>query len=285
MTRYDSLRLLVVDAYDMAGRSALDEHAIARGGEIYRRLLSTLLPGATVDVAWSVDADPLESVDALTSYHGVVWSGSSLSVYEDNPVIPRQVALVRATMAAGVPAFGSCYAAQVATVACGGVVQANPRGREFGVGRKITLTPAGSAHPLYHGKGPVFDALTSHGDHITTLPEGATVLATNAFSPVQALAIEGPGEGSFWAVQYHPEFDPEYMAGLARMRAQPMIQQGFFEDSAQVERYASDMEALHHDPEHTALSFLYGVDRDVLDVSRRSLEVLNWIEHKAMPRL
>lgn len=285
MTRYDGLRLLVVDAYDRPGRNTLDEHAIPRGGEAYRRLLLTLMPGATVDVAWSVNAELLQGVDALTSYHGVVWSGSSMSVYEDNPVIPRQVALVRATMAAGVPSFGSCYAAQLAAVACGGGVEANPRGREFGVGRKITLTPAGSAHPLYRGKGPVFDALTSHGDHVTALPEGAAVLATNAFTPVQALAIEGPGEGSFWAVQYHPEFDPEYMAGLARMRAQSMIQQGFFEDSAQVERYASDMEALHHDPEHTALSFLYGVDRDVLDVSRRSLEVLNWIEHKAMPRL
>lgn len=285
MTRHDGLRLLVVDAYDRAGRDALDECGVPRGGEVYRRLLHSLAPGATVDVASCANAELLQGVDALTSYHGVVWSGSSLSVYEDNPVISKQVELVRATMSAGIPAFGSCYAAQLAAVACGGAVEANPRGREFGVGRKISLTPSGQEHPLYRDKGPVFDALTCHSDHITALPQGAELLATNAFSFVQALAIETPRGASFWAVQYHPEFDPETMAGLARLRAESLIGQGLFKGHEQVERYAHDMEALQSSPEDTALSFAYGVDHDVLDQARRSREVLNWIEHKAWSRL
>ncbi len=280
MTRHDHLRLLVIDAYDLPSRTALDDHGVLRGGDAYRQLLQHLAPGAHVDIAWCANADPLQGVDALTSYHGVVWTGSSLSVYDDNPVIPRQIDLVRATMAANIPAFGSCYAAQIATVANGGQVQANPLGREFGVGRKIRLTADGQNHPLYRDKGPVFDAFTCHGDHITALPDGATVLATNAFSPIQALTIEPPTGGSFWAVQYHPEFDADYMARLSRLRAERLITQGLFEDTAQVERYASAMETLQQNPSHTALSFAYGVDQDVLNPARRTQEVLNWFRHK-----
>src|SRR6266403_1796200 len=62
---------------------------------------------------------------------------------------------------AKVPSFGSCWAAQMAVVAAGGMVRANPRGREMGIARKIALTPEGRGHPLYAGKGAVFDAFIS----------------------------------------------------------------------------------------------------------------------------
>ena len=58
----------------------------------------------------------------------------------------------------------------MAVVAAGGTVRANPRGREMGIARKIALTPEGRGHPLYAGKGSVFDAFISHVDEITHLP-------------------------------------------------------------------------------------------------------------------
>ena len=46
-----SLRLLVLDAYDAAGRQALQGAGATLAGELYRRMLQALEPDATIDVA------------------------------------------------------------------------------------------------------------------------------------------------------------------------------------------------------------------------------------------
>ena len=87
----------------------------------------------------------------------------------------------------GVPSFGSCWAAQFSVAAAGGRCAPNPKGREFGVACAITLSEAGRAHPLYRDKPARFDAFTSHADHVVELCDGATLLASNAWSGVQAV--------------------------------------------------------------------------------------------------
>ena len=62
---------------------------------------------------------------------------------------PRQVLVL---FGGGDPT-GDFGGATVVTVAAGGVVRANPKGREIGVGRRIALTRAGRDHPMYAGKG------------------------------------------------------------------------------------------------------------------------------------
>ena len=182
-------------------------------------MLRALEPEATVDVAHPADADGLPAGAGLADYDGLLWTGSSLSVRDaGDPRVRRQVELVRAALAAERPSFGSCFAVQLVAVATGGSVRANPKGREFGLARKIELSPAGRTHPLFAGKPAVFDAYTSHGDEVETLPPGAEVLASNAWTRVQALAV-GSGAASFWAVQYHPEYDLREIAQLARARA------------------------------------------------------------------
>ena len=77
------------------------------------------------------------------------------------PEVAKQIDLTRRAYRAQVPSFGSCWAAQIAVVAAGGQVQPNPNGREMGIARKIELTPAGRAHPMYEGKASVFDFTSS----------------------------------------------------------------------------------------------------------------------------
>ncbi|MCA9687585.1 MAG: GMP synthase, partial [Myxococcales bacterium] len=81
-----------------------------------------------------------------------MWTGSSLTAYHDVPEVRCQIELARRVLDVGVPAFGSCWAAQIAAIAGGGRVDANPLGREAGVARKIRLSPEGVAHPLFAGK-------------------------------------------------------------------------------------------------------------------------------------
>lgn len=92
-------------------------------------------------------------------------------------------------MDAGLPQYGSCWAAQIAVAAAGGHCAKNPRGREMGIARKIALTPEGRAHPMFEGKPSVFDAFTSHNDEITHIAPGGLDLAGNDFTAVQAVAV------------------------------------------------------------------------------------------------
>lgn len=278
------LRFWVLDAYPREGREALRAAGGTPAGTLYERLLVRAVPGAHVDVSTPADADAaLPSGVALCDYDGVVWTGSSLTVHhDDDPRVRRQMDLARALYRAGVPAFGSCWGIQLAVVAAGGACAAHPRGREFGVARKIAPSDAGRAHPFLAGRPPAFDAFTSHADHVVKLPPGATLLAGNGWSPVQAVAVTH-GRGAFWAVQYHPEYDPHEVARLAVLRADELVALGRFRDGRAVASWVERLETLHRHPERRDLAFELGLDEDVLDEAQRTAELRNWIGHCVRP--
>ena len=273
-----ALRFLVCDAYDVAGRESLAAAGCTAAGELYARLLRRLQPGCEVGIAFPADAggDPDH---ALAGADGVVWTGSSLTIHrERDPRIRRQLALCRAAFAAGVPQFGSCFAAQLAVTAAGGSCAPNPKGREFGVAAGITPNAEGKAHPLFQGKAIPFDALTSHEDEVVRLPPGATVLASNAWSAVQAVDVRH-ARGVFWAVQYHPEYDLREVARLTALRKTQLIAQGRFRDDADAADWAARMEAIEAGQGDAA-----GLDPGVADAAARSREVANWIAHQVEGR-
>ncbi|MGH0029879.1 MAG: type 1 glutamine amidotransferase [Myxococcota bacterium] len=277
------MRLLVLDAYPREGREALAGAGGTEAGRLYARLLRAIEPAAEIDVATPADADAaLPRGAALGDFDGAVWTGSSLTIHRaDDARVRRQVDLARALLSAGVPNFGSCWAAQLAVVAGGGECGANPRGREFGVARRIEATTAGRDHPLYRGKPPLFDAFTSHADEITRLPEGATRLAGNDFSAVQAVDVAFP-RARFWAVQYHPEYDPHEVASLCRLRRQELVDQGTFPDAAAADAYVDDLEALHAGRAPARPETLSAEIR-LLDVAERTVEVRNWLDRQVRP--
>ena len=276
-----SLRLLVLDAYDAAGRQALHGAGATLAGELYRRMLQGLEPDAHIDVA-ALDADGFRPPAELDSYDGIAWTGSNLTVHHDTPAVRQQLDFARAAFAAGVPSFGSCWAVHIAVTAAGGRCAANPRGREFGVARKVMLTAAGRAHPLYADKAPAFDAYTSHEDHVVELGPTTTLLAGNDFSPVQAVSV-AHDRGVFWAVQYHPEYDLIDVAKLGILRAPQLIAQGFFADAGDADGFLRQLEALHADRSRRDLAYRLGVDRDLLDAAIRTREPRNWLDRLVKP--
>lgn len=276
-----SLRLLVLDAYDDAGRKALRGAGATLAGELYRRLLSDLEPGAHIDVVDHCEHG-FELPADLRSYDGITWTGSNLTIHRETPGVRRQLELARAAFDAGVPSFGSCWAVHVAVTAAGGRCEANPRGREFGIARKIILNDAGIAHPMFAGKPIAFDALTSHEDHVVEVGPTTTVLAGNAFSTVQAVHVER-GRGSFWAVQYHPEYDLIDVAQLGTLRAPQLIRQGFFRNAGDADEYLAEVNALHKDHSRKDLLYRLAVGGDVLDEAVRRCEPRNWLDRMVKP--
>ncbi len=276
---------LVIDGYDRAGRETLASGGATPAGELYANMLRKCRPGCTIDIIYPADAGvSLPRGAALESYDGIAWTGSSLTVYADDPRVGPQIELAKAIFEAQVPSFGSCWAAQIAVVAAGGRCAANPRGREMGVARKIALTSEGRAHPLYAGKPNVFDAFISHEDEVTDLPPGAVLLASNAFTTVQAVAVTHKG-GTCWALQYHPEYDLHELARLTFCRIDKLVKLGFFADREAALDYVDKLETLHADPTRQDIAWLLGVDADIMNEDVRLVEVRNWIEQLVLPAM
>lgn len=271
------IRFLIVDGYTKAAREELAAGGASTAADLYRRILLHHAPkGSEADVIFPADTESTDGVD-VASYRAIAWTGCSLCVNDDDkPAVSCQVDLQRRAFAAGVPGFGSCWAAQIAVVAAGGEVAPNPNGREMGIARKIHLSPEGRAHPMYAGKPAVFDGFTSHDDAVTVMPEGSDVLASNDWTPVQAVHVVHQGT-PFWGLQYHPEYDLHEMARLMFCRIDKLVGLGFFQDRDAALAHIDRLEALHRDPSRKDLAWGLGIDATILDPDIRQLEVKNWI--------
>jgi GMP synthase (glutamine-hydrolysing) len=274
------LRILVLDAYTPEGRAGLRAAGGTEAGLLYRRMLASEQNEIEVEVEIAYPADPhpdLPAAAELADFDGLAWTGSSLTIHHaDDPRVARQIALAKLAYRQGVPSFGSCWAAQLAVVAAGGRCATNPKGREFGIARDISLCDAGRAHPLFAGKPTRFCGFTSHEDEVTVLADGVSLLASNTWSRVQAVSVEH-GAGQFWAVQYHPEYDLHEVASLCRLRSKELVGQGRFDDDAEARRYIDDLETLHEDPTRNDLASALEIASDLLDPRLRMIEARNWL--------
>ena len=278
-------RFLVLDGYAKGGRADLEAGGATTAGKLYERMLKVCCPGAHVDILYPADPGAaLPKGAAIGQYDGIAWTGSSLTVYNGAPEVIPQIEFAREAFEAGVPSFGSCWAAQIAVVAAGGACAAHPKGREMFLARKIGLTPEGRAHPLYTDKKSVFDAWISHDDEITHLPPGAVLLSSNDFTRVQSVSVTHK-RGTFWALQYHPEYDIHEMARLCYCRKQKLVDRGFFADLDAAQRFVDMLEALHQDPARKDIAWMMGIDDDVMNEDVRLAEVRNWIDRLVLPTM
>jgi GMP synthase (glutamine-hydrolysing) len=278
-------RILMMEGNTADRRARAASLGVRSSSEIYTHAIKAHYPDIEIDVINGADpeaAGPLfgEARDA-SAYDGFVISGSSLHAYDTDFPVTNQIRLTAEAGEAGLPIFGSCWGLQISVMAAGGQVARNPEGREVGIARKIVTTEAGRTHPMFATKNTVFDAPCIHYDEVTRLPDGATLLASNTHSAVQAAVIP-LGASEAWAVQYHPEFDLLQLAQLYTLYADDMITQGFFADHAALDAYAAQLRALAANPADAGLAWQLGVDEDITNDRRRRAEILNWIEAKLL---
>jgi len=131
---------------------------------------------------------------------GVILSGSHASVYEDATDKAPQ-----AVFELGIPVLGICYGMQTMAQQLGGKVEAG-KTREFGSAQirarghsRLFAGIQDSANAAGHG---LLDVWMSHGDKVTEMPPGFTLMASNEACPIAGMADEAR---RFYAVQFHPE--------------------------------------------------------------------------------
>ncbi len=122
----------------------------------------------------------------------IILSGGPSSVYADGaPAIDNGL------FTAGTPVFGMCYGFQLMAQGLGGTVDDNGA-REYG----RTPVTVGVAGTLLKDIPPAHNVWMSHGDSVSEAPEGFTVLASTADTPVAAFENV---EKQLAGVQWHPE--------------------------------------------------------------------------------
>jgi len=275
-------RVLVIDGNQAAVRAKHQSVGGTDSGDGYADTLKRLQPDLEVDIVRPADEEPrLPNGVALADYDGVAISGSALNIYSREAAVERQVDLAKAVFAAGVPCFGSCWGLQLGVTAAGGSVIRNPRGREFGFGRRIMLNAQGRDHAMFQGKPEVFEAVTVHVDTVDSLPPGGVPLAHNDMG-LQAAEIRFANGGSFWGVQYHPEYSCTEAAAMARRYADVLIRDGLLRDQSDLDALAADLAALDANPDDARLAWRYGVGESITNRDVKLAELRNWLDEKVL---
>ncbi|MFW1677508.1 glutamine-hydrolyzing GMP synthase [Pontibacter sp. JAM-7] len=147
--------------------------------------------------AWDMSEADIEAY----APKGIILAGGPESVTEgDSPRAPQRV------FEMGVPVLGICYGMQTMAEQLGGKVSSSDK-REFGYAQvRLDSSPSRllegiEDHVANHG-GLMLDVWMSHGDKVTELPEGFTVIASTESAPVAAMCHP---KKKLYGVQFHPE--------------------------------------------------------------------------------
>ncbi len=160
-------------------------------GAQYSKLIARRVRDAgifSLILPYNVSAEEVKAMEPS----GIIFSGGPASVHADEAPLCDQ-----ALFDLDIPILGICYGAQLMAQQLGGTVERATK-REYGI-----------AH-LDHTDGSRLladlDAQTqvwmSHGDMVTSLPEGFSVIGTTENCPFAAFAN---GETKRYGVQFHPE--------------------------------------------------------------------------------
>jgi len=131
---------------------------------------------------------------------GVILSGGPESVTTETPPRAPQVIFEM-----GIPVLGICYGMQTLAAQLGGEVEQATH-REYGYaqvrarGHSVLLRNI-EDHTNAEGFG-LLDVWMSHGDRVSKLPDGFTVIASTDNAPLAGIADESR---SFYGLQFHPE--------------------------------------------------------------------------------
>ncbi len=274
------MKFLIIDGYSKASRDKLEEAKMSFAWKLYADMLLKYMPGSEYEVfsPTNTKVEDFPGKEKLGDFTGIIWTGSDLDINEtDIPTNVGQIKLAELAYEIGSDSWGSCWGLQIAAVAAGGTVVRNPRGREMGFGRKIIKTKEGLVHPMLQDKPSTYYAFESHYDIVGRIPDGGVVLAENPFSGIQAMEIKHK-KGTFWASQYHPEYNLYEVARLTLAREKLLTEQGFFKDHDAMQSHVDKMEELYRNPDRTDLIWQLGIDEDIIDDSIRQSEFKNWLE-------
>ncbi len=176
-------------------------------GAMFERLLRAAGASGEFDIFNTVQGQYPVTFD---TYDAVLLTGSRADSFSPEPWVLALRQKVEALLQARKKLIGVCFGHQLIALCLGSRVGRAAQG--WGAGRM-----------LYQWHAPTFlqtqgrteiALLASHQDQVFDLPQGAQLLASSAFCPVAAFAVQK----HVMCVQAHPEFVEDYSAFLLNKR-------------------------------------------------------------------
>ena len=266
------MNILIIDGNEKKSSDRYLQLGMDTQYEVYSKILQKLENNnlhITI-IHPAIDIDFIPKGISLDDFDGIAWTGSILNIYDVTPSISRQIELAKVLLDKKNNIFGSCWGLQVLVTAAGGKVRKNPNGLEAVVAKNIRLNDEGKKHPMYYGKNKTFDSFCWHYDEVELLPEKTTILASNEKSRIQAICFK-KNNSNIWAVQYHPEFNPEWMSGLMNQREDVLLDENIYKNKEDFDSYKNFFSKI--DDNKNCLE----ITDHLINEKKHTLELSNWL--------
>ena len=269
------MNILLVDGNEKIASNNYTDLGMDTQYEVYSKVLKKISNNNIniLTIHPAISENFLQKGLDLDNFDGVVWTGSVLNIYDATDSINRQIELAKILINKKNYIFGSCWGLQVLVTAAGGEIQKNPNGLEAVIARDICLNEKGVVHSMYNKKNKIFDSFCWHYDDTKTLPENTSVLASNNKSKIQSVSFFNK-DSKIWAVQYHPEFNSFWMAGLMHQREKVLLDEGIYKNKKEFNLYKNFFSNIKKQKDKQNL---LNISDDLINEQKHSLELINWI--------
>ena len=259
-----NLNLLVVEGNPQEENDCFKKNGIPTHAESLKESLSYYTKDLNIDVFNPCSEKSFDKImPEIKKYHGLIWGGSSLNIYNDCIEIRRQIAFMKECFKNINKILAICWGMQVAVTAAGGSVKKSNNGAHIGIANNIEINENGVNHPLYKSKSKKFNSPAFNFDEVETLPEGAIHLASNMINKVQSLNFKS-GISDVWGLQYHPEITYHKMISLIKFRKDRLINsRKCFKDEKEIEEHINFIEK----------------EIKISERESRMLELRNWLNY------
>jgi GMP synthase (glutamine-hydrolysing) len=177
--------------------------------------------GIKHDEAIVIDIQNMEPLPEYSECRGVVITGSHDMVTDHLEWSDLLLEWIPGLVKREIPFMGICYGHQLLAEAMGGKVGFHPKGEEIGT-VDITLSTEVNKDPLFKDMPVSIPVHVTHAQSALTIPQGATILASNNFEPYHAIRIGTCA----WGVQFHPEYNTDIMKAYIINQADELIASG-----------------------------------------------------------
>ena len=228
------LNLLIVEGNIKSENDSFRAAGIKTHAESCQASISNYYKNTNIDVVNPSSDDNIDIiVSNLKKYDGLIWGGSSQSIYNDTPEIKRQILFMKECFKNIKKIFAICWGMQVAVTVAGGQVKKCIKGAHRGIAHNIEINDHGLKHPIYQNKDKIFNTPAFNFDEVVSLPEEATLLASNKINNVMSLNFKA-GISNVWAIQYHPEITYNKMINLIHFRKDRLLKNQAFKDEDEI---------------------------------------------------
>ena len=210
----------------------------------------------------SSDKNTVKIKSKLASYHGLIWGGSSLNIYNATPEIKNQIEFMKECQKKVKNILAICWGMQVAVTAADGEVK-KATNSHIGIANEITINNDGLKNSIYRDKNNKFNSPAFNFDEVVTMPKNAVCLSSNKINKIQSLYFETKNS-KIWGLQYHPEITYEKMISLIEFRKDKLIEnRKVFKNEEEIKNHIAFIKK----------------EISVSNKAQRMLELKNWLDN------